>query len=83
MSLKVKLQAHPPESRRAKGTSALFKQPIPFFIPFPGLTSGYPHTPSGNGHSLDRDDDEELFLFLEAISSDLHCLDEQFSRNLD
>lgn len=56
---------YPPDLQSAKETSALFKRPIPFLIHFSGLTSGYPQTPVGNGHSLDRNDEDlDLFLFL-------------------
>lgn len=56
---------HPPDLQSATETSALFKRPIPFLIHFSGLTSGYPQTPVGNGHSLDRNgEDLNLFLFL-------------------
>lgn len=55
---------HPPDLSSTRETSALFKRLIPFLIHFSGLTSGYPQMPAGNGHSLDKNDEDlDLFLF--------------------
>lgn len=66
------LQAYPHDLHGSKETSALFKRPIPFLIHFSGPTSGYPQTPIGNKNSLNYGDCS-LFLFLQAITSVLHC----------
>lgn len=66
------LQAYPHDLHGSKETSALFKRPIPFLIHFSGPTSGYPQTPIGNKNSLNYADCS-LFLFLQAITSVLHC----------